>query len=431
MDFLKIYKIHCDTVSFQIQGERERKIRLYNLPKWLQSTLPKKLVKSLIIFTNVLITVKVLLFLNLRIAFRFLNFKRLIKPAVLFINIVFIVNLLLFYHLLKGFWSINFRKLVKPVVLFLSVILIVSLLPFLAAMVVQYEPQSNKAITINSFGTNSSTSTPIPTPTTTKASSDFTGTFIPRRPFTPVFIPDQTQDPALTPTTIPSLSPTSTPNPDPTVTPTLTPTPTPNPTITALPAFSTNLEPLPDAWGGYSLGYGIIFTSVIPPSQPQITALDTGVLFDGQPSIRLDRYVSPSENTEREVNGNTLTVSPGDHIVFSCWMKTSSDSLGYDGIAGYGARIGVSFYDSRLIADISWTGDYTLNPSYQQIKDNYVPWNTGSWTLRTLDFVVPSAVYDSTGVAHTPTAIIPWMQATPVTDAGSAWFAEPTVYINN
>jgi hypothetical protein len=110
-------------------------------------------------------------------------------------------------------------------------------------------------------------------------------------------------------------------------------------------------------------------------------------------------------------------------------MKTTSSALGYNGAAGYGARIGYSYYDSKLIADIQYTGPYTWNPTYQQVCDNYVPWNTAAWTLRTLDFIVPSTVYDYNGAAHRPTGIIPWMQATPITDGGNAYFAETTLYI--
>ena len=110
----------------------------------------------------------------------------------------------------------------------------------------------------------------------------------------------------------------------------------------------------------------------------RLLLLTPGVLYNGQPSIRLDRYVSPSENTAREVNGSGVDVSPGDHIVFSCWMKTTPSGSGYNGAAGYGARIrSLLIYDGKFISDIQYTGSYTRNPTLSTNCDNYVPWNTG------------------------------------------------------
>jgi hypothetical protein len=159
--------------------------------------------------------------------------------------------------------------------------------------------------------------------------------------------------------------------------------------------------------------------------------LDTNVEHtSGIPSIRIDAHSSADTNIAREADSNWMAVSPGQHIVFSCWMKTSASSLGYNGVIGYGARLGIDFYDSGYITGISWAGAYTVNPTYQQVVNNFVPWNSATWTLRTLDFVVPSTVYDVNGHGHTPTGIIPWLQALLPSDAGSAWFADATLYIS-
>jgi hypothetical protein len=187
----------------------------------------------------------------------------------------------------------------------------------LAATAVQGETDSNKAMNIYSVPTNSSTPNPIFNPTLPRSTPAFTRPSIPAIALNSALIPDQTPDPYViptptsspspTPTIIPgpTVMPTPTPNPTTTPTPNTTPTPiptagsNPDPTITPLSATS-NLEAFPDDWGEYSRGYGIIFSSVIPPSQPQIAALDYSVLYNGQPSIRLERYVSGSENiTER------------------------------------------------------------------------------------------------------------------------------------
>ena len=111
-------------------------------------------------------------------------------------------------------------------------------------------------------------------------------------------------------------------------------------------------------------------------------------------------------------------------------MKTSSSSLGDNGVIGWGARLGIDFYNSGYITGISWAGAYTTKPTYQQVVENFVPWNTGTWTQRTLDFIVPSTVYDDYGAPHTPTGMIPWMQVCKATDNGQAWFADATLYVN-
>ena len=204
--------------------------------------------------------------------------------------------------------------------------------------------------------------------------------------------------------------------------PTSAPTPTATPTPMAAPT-STNLLQGVNSWYPYE---------VHPLSCNYNVHVDTNVVYvNGDPTIRIDAHTSADTNYAREADTNWFAVSPGQQIVFSCWMKTSASSQGYNGAIGYGARIGVSFYDSGFIQDISWSGAYTTQSTYQQVTNNFVPWNTNSWTLKTLSFVVPPIVYDANGVAHNPTGIIPWLQGTPVTDSGSVWFADATLTIIN
>jgi hypothetical protein len=222
-----------------------------------------------------------------------------------------------------------------------------------------------------------------------------------------------------------SSTPTSTPTPIPTSTPKPTSTATPTPTPTATPtqiSSSPNLIPSANYWYPYE----------VSPAPCSVNVhLDNNVLFNGNPSIRIDQHTGADTNTGREADTNWHGVSPGQHIVFSCWIKTSGSSIGYNSAVGYGGRIGIDFYNSGYVTGISWAGAYTTQPTYQQVVNNFVNWNTGTWTLRTLDFIVPSTIYDVNGVAHTPTGIIPWIQVQLSNDAGSVWFADATLYITN
>jgi hypothetical protein len=164
---------------------------------------------------------------------------------------------------------------------------------------------------------------------------------------------------------------------------------------------------------------------------------DTSVTYEGTKSIRIDP-IGNSTNIGRECDSNWMAVSIGETIVFSCWMKTTASGLG-DTSPQSGARIGIDFYGADpvtggYITGIAYAGAYTQTPTSSQEANNYVSWGTSVWTLRTLDFVVPSVVYDPSGHAVAPTGIIPWMQVWSSTyggsDPGQAWFADPTLYIN-
>ena len=246
-----------------------------------------------------------------------------------------------------------------------------------------------------------------------------------------------TPTPTPSPTPTPTSSPSPTPNPSPTPTASPTPTPTPFPihismmsSGTILPSLPnpTNLAPIPSAW---YLTYG---------SGPQIIHLDNTVVHNGKPSIRLDQHTSADVNVDRECDSIWLAVKPGDHIVFSCWMKTTSSGLG-DTNPFSGARIGIDFYDSKRITGVQSDGQhgYFPNEDDQAIANNYVNWGTSVWTKRTIDFVVPNTMgsdgyYYSINQQRTPTGMIVWMQVWSSTygstDSGQAWFSNATVYIN-
>jgi hypothetical protein len=136
-----------------------------------------------------------------------------------------------------------------------------------------------------------------------------------------------------------------------------------------------------------------------------------------------------------ECDGPWLTVHPGDHVVFSVWMKTTN---------GCGGRSGIDFYDAgggRISGTNSPTGKF-WNPVNGYPSDNegtYVPVNSG-WTKVTIDFIVPATICAdpwssySSGTYVAPAAMAPWVQGW-LPDynprfACSFWFAATQLYIN-
>jgi len=244
-------------------------------------------------------------------------------------------------------------------------------------------------------------------------------------------------------------------------TPTATPTPTPDPTGTptpkstvkpANPSSSTNLAPIPDAWGSYSeLGSVNYGTGV------QITHLDTSVTFNGQPSIRIDAHTSADMNTYRECDSNCLSIKPGDHVTISIWIKTggthSDANYAHETGGVYGARIGGDFYaDGQQVDGFTSSGGpnnafsmvpYTPNgPNWVSTKGTasgtnvmFVPWGS-DWTQQTWDFIVPSQYYTQdqmTGQSIPPSQIsgvILWLDARETTYPYPVWFADAQVHIS-
>jgi hypothetical protein len=164
----------------------------------------------------------------------------------------------------------------------------------------------------------------------------------------------------------------------------------------------------------------------------------------GGPSIRIDP-IGSSTNSYRECDGLGIAVKPGQHITFSCWIKTSASSYG-DKTHQSGGRIAIDMYDKN------WNGICpTFAPDGQNgdnldAYDSYVNWGKSAWTLSTETFVVAAKyeyIYNSTGGsgAYTdgdmvvPAYIVPWMQVWSGqyggADQGKVWFADPELYITN
>lgn len=193
--------------------------------------------------------------------------------------------------------------------------------------------------------------------------------------------------------------------------------------IQPLSLTQTNLAPIPTGWF-FSYGSG-----------HQIIQLDTTVVHNGNPSIRIDQHTSADVNTARECNSIWIPVKPGDHLVFKCWIKISNSGYG-DTNPYSGARIGVDFYDSLRIGSLQ-------SPTYPEtdggVLANYVHWGTNGWVQRTIEFIVPNTMPTdgyprSAGGSYIPTGVILWMQVWSSTygstDPGQAWFANAEFYIN-
>jgi hypothetical protein len=219
-----------------------------------------------------------------------------------------------------------------------------------------------------------------------------------------------------------NYAPAPTPSPSPLPSPTATPTPTPTPT--------SNLTPFPTGWQ-------------VAVSGRENDVLDYSVLYNGAPSIRIDP-VGSTTNYARESDGPWLSVKAGDHIVFKCWIKTSTSSIG-DPITYHGGRIGIDFYANGRITGTNAPTGGVWTPSEGYPSDNAgttVTWGTSTWTQVTMDFIVQSqypadggyagwGTQYSAGQMVTPTAIIPWLQVfADSNDIAVGWFAGTVLQIN-
>jgi hypothetical protein len=203
---------------------------------------------------------------------------------------------------------------------------------------------------------------------------------------------------------------------------------------------NVNLAVIPDDWGDYK-----IFGDVRYDGGVQITHVDPNVLHNGDVSIRIDAHQAGVDpNNYREADGPFIQVKPGDHIVFTVWIKTGNSTLGQDGVSGNGAIMGFDYYSAthRLREHSSDNPRNDVDPTWQTYLDDptrYVPMNS-DWTLRTLDTIVPTQVLDDTTgqLATEPIAgIIPWLQGSSyitgpnhLQDEGQVWFADAVLYIN-
>jgi hypothetical protein len=286
-------------------------------------------------------------------------------------------------NLVKMWNPISLRKLAKPVALCISVLFIISMLSFYATTSVQ-------ARTVTQWRQQ-----PHPTPT---------------------------------PTPKPIATPTPTPKP------TSTPTPAPTPT-----SSGNNLVPIPNAWTysytGMSNGIGGLACDT----------LDSSTLFNGQPTLKINCALAPVVNLgygniiDPEMDSYYTSLSPGDHIVFSCWVKSTAATMseGYNGgsmiIDFYGADGRICGTCSPTGAMISSSGVYSSDWSANEIS-----FGTSSWTYIVMDFIVPSqCIADPFGSAYTPGTLVTPIGIIPklyinanVGEGATFWFADTELYVN-
>lgn len=209
------------------------------------------------------------------------------------------------------------------------------------------------------------------------------------------------------------------------------PSPTPSPSPSPSPINYASI----DKWAPYT------YEPYSYPS-PQITFLDTNVLFNGQPTIRIDKHhdgVDPNIYNELDlpmIHG----IKAGDHILMKIWMKTDNlPNYVYnpnDWTTWGGARMVVDYYDDQGPIWSVANSNGAIPQSDESVRDNYVVWNTPSWTQRTIELIVPQsmlACYPPQTV-RTPTAIVLTIQRlnpnnNPIAE-GSVWFGGPELYIN-
>jgi hypothetical protein len=166
-------------------------------------------------------------------------------------------------------------------------------------------------------------------------------------------------------------------------------------------------------------------------------SIDYSVSHDSNPSIRVGPdYIRGT----REVDGAWIEVNPGDHIVFTAWIKTSTYTS-KDPMVG--ARIGMDFYITTSqgtgIATIDAAGHQAGHPNDNEnaATEGRVPWGN-DWTQITWDLYVPTTYFTyvtkSTGVTFCNpvqiSSMVTWLDARGVTDNAYAWFSDTQFYIN-
>jgi hypothetical protein len=167
--------------------------------------------------------------------------------------------------------------------------------------------------------------------------------------------------------------------------------------------------------------------------------VDTQTTYNGNPTFRIE----PGNNYGADHGG--IDISPGEHIVMECWIKTSGTPAG----AYTGARIGLDFYgaNGRICGPSSPQEaaagiTYPNAPSSLQQTEAayYVPWGSG-WTLITWSFVVPATCTGDGALASgvplgqqsVPTYCIPWLQiyaGNEYSNTYTSWFSDFQFYIN-
>ena len=182
-------------------------------------------------------------------------------------------------------------------------------------------------------------------------------------------------------------------------------------------------------------------------SGPSIIHWDTSVVRPGSlagGSIRIDQLTSGHDNPYRESDyrGWNIHVNGGEHVVYSCWIKTSCSSD-----TDVGGRIGIDCY-GYLHAG---SGNGAIKNYNFAFKYCAVPWGS-DWTLATIEFDMPRDLYgtscpwganaspdgflisDSSGnyIVHStgPYVLEPWLDVRSISNPEPAWFSDTLFQVN-
>ena len=226
------------------------------------------------------------------------------------------------------------------------------------------------------------------------------------------------------------LPPSPTPSPAPTPSP--TPTPSPN---------SDNLAPIPNGWTQSITGQRGI------GGQPG-DYLDTSVTFNGQPTLRIDLAKAPvvNGNLDPEFDSAYFSISPGDQIVFNCYVELSQNTISEKSY--YGAVIDIDLYGTGPDGNGRICGTQSPNGSLITFQNgariypsnwgtNIVHFGTSTWAYVSIDFTVPKQAEadgfggpNPAGTLCTVTGMIPTMFAyANIGEGAHAWFADTELYV--
>jgi hypothetical protein len=165
---------------------------------------------------------------------------------------------------------------------------------------------------------------------------------------------------------------------------------------------------------------------------------DKTTTHNGAPTWR----VQPGNNYGPDHRG--ITVHPGQHIVMTCWVKTT----GTTPITNTGARIGLDYYTANGAKRINGMASPQeaaagIGYPFKSINEDayYVHWGKTTWTQLRWDFIVPSTAkadgWVSGGVPYgqyaTPDTIVPWCQIfgqNGYSSTYTSWFSDFQFYIN-
>lgn len=189
-------------------------------------------------------------------------------------------------------------------------------------------------------------------------------------------------------------------------------------------------------------------------------AKDTSVLYNGQPTVRMDPTTSPRG---REIDVTWINLVGGNHVVFIAKVLSGHSTHNYP---YSGVRLGLDMYASPIgrvesvPRDYTWLNgeyrssnsspfthdtlqkyaDYVGNAVYPSISPTnpnpivstfQAEWDS-NWVILTWDFYVPkNTYYNASGASATINGGIPWFDCASVSDTpASAWFADIKIYVD-